>query len=118
MSLLRGPLLVVLGVLLGVWGAFLVPAGPRVDGQVLSLGAALAIVVNPLAVRLGLRAVPRWGGFLLLAGWTVVAVLLSIRTSGGSVVLPGSGDLAGVALAYIVGGLVTGAVAATVRTRV
>lgn len=114
---LRLPLLVALGLLLGVWGAFLVPTGPRVGAHLLSAGAAVAIVGNPIAVRLGQRAVPRFGGAALVAGWAAVAIAFSLHRSNGSVVLPGSGDLATPALVYVIGGMLAGVVAAVVRTR-
>ena len=112
----RLPLLLALGLLLGLWGALLVPAGPRVGSTVLSVGAALAVVGNPLAARVGLRSVPRFGGAAVLAGWCAVALAVSVHRSNGSVVLPGSGDLAVPALVYVVGGLAAGALAALFRT--
>ncbi|HEX7353248.1 MAG TPA: hypothetical protein VF288_00255 [Mycobacteriales bacterium] len=118
LDLLMIPVLAVLGALAGVWGALLVPDGPRVAGHLLSLGAALGLVGLPLLCRLGARALPRFGGVVVLLGWLAAAVTLGGTTrSNGSVVLPGSGDLAVPALVFLLGGAVLGSFAALVRQR-
>lgn len=112
------PVLLLLGVLAGVWGALLVPDGPRVSGHLLSLGAALGLVGVPLLCRLGLRALPGFGGFVVLLGWLAAAVVLGGTTRpNGSVVLPAAGDLAVPGLVFLFGGAVLGAAAALVRQR-
>lgn len=112
------PVLAVLGGLAGVWGALLVPDGPRLSGHLLSVGSALGLVGVPLLCRLGVRALPGFGGVVVLLGWLAVAVVLGgTSRSNGSVVLPGSGDLAVPALVFLVGGAVLGSVAALVRQR-
>ncbi len=111
------PLLAVLGVLLALWGALLVPAGPRLAGHVLSVGVVIAVVGNVLFARLGLRASAPFGGLALMVGWTAVALVLGSRRSNGTVVLPGSGDLAVPALVFVLGGLVAGILAAGLRMR-
>lgn len=112
------PVLALLGVLVGIWGALLVPDGPRVSGHLLSLGAALGLVGVPLVCRLGVRALPRFGGVVVLLGWLAAAVLLGgTSRPNGSVVLPGSGDLAVPALVFLLGGAVLGALAALARQR-
>jgi len=75
---------VVAGVLLGVYGVLLVPAGPRIGGTLLSAGLALAVVGNA-----GLAMLVRWltgtrlGAMIPLAGWLpMVALLGSTRTEG------------------------------------
>jgi hypothetical protein len=109
--------LLLLGGVLAVLGAFLVPTGPRVGGHVLSLGAAIGVVGNVAGARLSLRALPTLGPVAMLVGWTVVAVVLSARRSNGSVVLPGSGDLAVPGLVFLFGGVVAGLAATFVRVR-
>lgn len=117
-DLLVVPVLALLGVLAGVWGALLVPDGPRISGHVVSLGAALGVVGVPLLCRLGIRALPGFGGVVVLLGWLAAAVVLGgTRRPNGSVVLPGSGDLAVPALVFLLGGAVLGAAAALVRQR-
>lgn len=112
------PVLVLLGVLAGIWGALLVPDGPRVSGHLVSLGAALGVVGLPLLCRLGVRALPGFGGVLVLLGWLAAAVVLGgTSRSNGSVVLPGSGDLAVPGLVFLLGGAVLGAVSALFRQR-
>lgn len=112
------PVLVLLGVLAGIWGALLVPDGPRVSGHLVSLGAVLGVVGLPLLCRLGVRALPGFGGVLVLLGWLAAAVALGgTSRSNGSVVLPGSGDLAVPGLVFLLGGAVLGAVSALFRQR-
>lgn len=112
-DLLPALLLLLLGVLVGVWGALLVPAGARVGGHLLSVGAALGLVGLPLLCRLGVRALPRFGGLAVLAGWLVAAIGLGTGVrSNGSVVLPGNGDLAVPGLVFLIGGAVLGGLAA------
>lgn len=110
--------LAVLGLLAGIWGTLLVPDGPRLSGHLLSLGAALGLVGLPLLCRLGVRALPRFGGVVVLLGWLAAAVTLGgTSRPNGSVVLPGSGDLAVPALVFLLGGAVLGSAAALVRQR-
>jgi hypothetical protein len=112
------PVLALLGLLGGVWGALLVPEGPRLSGHLLSLGAALGVVGVPLLCRLGVRARPGFGGVVVLLGWLAAAVVLGgTRRPNGSVVLPGSGDLAVPGLVFLLGGAVLGSAAALVRQR-
>ncbi len=114
-DLLRIPILLALGALLGILGGLLVPAGPRIDGHVVSVGAGIAVFGNPVAVRLALAAVPRLGGVVVMAGWLAVAIVFSGSGRGGGGILEGSGDLAVVSLVFVLGGLASGAFAASIR---
>jgi hypothetical protein len=105
-------ILLALGVLLGIYGALLVPHGPRVGGHVLSVGVLLAVVGNAAAGLLGTRIAGRFGGLTPLIGWLVVALAFSSSRPNGSVILPGSGDLAVPALLFLLLGALAGAVAA------
>jgi hypothetical protein len=109
-------LLVALGVLLGLYGAFLVPRGPRVDGHVLSVGVLVAVVGNVCAGLLGGRAAGRFGGVAVFVGWLITVFTLSIQRASGTVVLPGSGDLAFAALLFLLLGTVAGAVASALAS--
>lgn len=104
-----------LGVLLGLFGAFVVPLGPRVGGTLLSAGVLVAIAGNVTAARLGVAGLGRWGGVGPLFGWLIVALALGATRPGGSVVLAG-GDLSVSSYLFLFGGAVGGAVAALVRT--
>ncbi len=106
-----------LGVLLGVWGAFLVPAGPRVGagaGVLLSVGVLVAAVGNPVAALLGAWvAASRLGAVLFVAAWLLTVLELSTSRPGGSVVLVGGGVLAVDSTLFLIVGAVAG-IAATV----
>ncbi len=109
------PLFVVLGALLALLGAYLVPTGPVVGRHVLSIGAAVGVVGNVAAVRLSLRTATAFAPLVLMIAWTAVAIVLSSGRSDGSVVLPGSGPLAVPALVFLVGGLGAGIAAGVLR---
>jgi hypothetical protein len=105
-------LLIALGVLLAIYGAFLVPRGPRLGGHVLSLGVVIAVVGNLVAGLLGGRAAGHFGGIGPFAGWLITAFVLSSKRPSGSLVLPGGGDLGVDALLFLLLGAVAGAIAA------
>lgn len=102
---------VLLGLILGLYGAFLVPAGPRPGGFLLSYGVALAAVGNPLAAML-VRSLTgtRLGAMTVLIGWAPVAVWFGTSRPEGDLILQGDakgylflavGALAPVAVAVI-----------------
>lgn len=109
-------LLLALGVLLGLYGAFLVPSGPRIGGHVVSVGVIIAVVGNVLGALLGGRAAGRFGGAALFVGWLITAFTLSVQRPSGTVVLPGSGDLALDALLFLLLGAAAGAIAAALAS--
>ncbi len=83
--------LLLLGGVLGLLGAFLSPAGPRVGGLLVSLGLVLAVVGNVTAGVLGLSVTgSRLGGAAPVLGWLVVVLPLGSATSAGDLVLPGT----------------------------
>lgn len=82
-------LLAVLGALLGLVGAFLVPL--RVAGVPVPVSAVLAALGNFGLGLAGARAAgDRLGVLAPAAGWFGVVTLASMRGPGGDVVLPGS----------------------------
>jgi hypothetical protein len=101
-----------LGVLLGIYGAFLVPSGPRLGGTVLSLGVLIAVVGNVAGPWLGRAAAGRFGGITPLVGWLLATLALGTARPAGSVILPGGGDLAVPAWLFLLLGAVAGAVGA------
>ncbi|MHB8342463.1 MAG: DUF6113 family protein [Mycobacteriales bacterium] len=103
-------LLAALGLLLGVWGAFLVPAGPVVGSATpLSIGVAVALVGNPGAAWLAVTLTrSRAGAMLPLLGWLVAAFPLAMSRPNGSIVLTGGGSLSLVSLLFLLAGLVAG----------
>lgn len=83
--------LLLLGATLGLLGAFLSPAGPRVGGLLLSFGLVIAVVGNLVAGLLGLRAIgSRLGAAAPLLGWLVIVLPLGSSTVAGDLVLPGT----------------------------
>lgn len=102
--------LVLLGAVLGVLGAFLTPAGPRVGGFLLSLGVGLALVGNLVAGTLGLRAVgSRLGAGAPLIAWLVVVLPFGSVTPAGGVVLSGTPR----SIVFLLVGALAGTVPAT-----
>jgi hypothetical protein len=72
------------GLALGVYGVFLVPAGPRPGGTLFSVGLALAVFGNA-----GLAALVRWwtgtrlGALIPLVGWVPVVLLFGTTRAEG-----------------------------------
>jgi hypothetical protein len=79
---------VLAGVVLGLYGVFAVPAGPRLGTTLLSLGVALATVGN-IAVAVFVRwlAGTRLGATIVLLGWVPTVVWLGTARPEGDVVL-------------------------------
>lgn len=106
----------VLGVVLAVWGALLVPAGPRIgsgSGVLLSLGVLFAAVGNPVAALLGARALAaRRGAVAPVAAWILTSLELSAVRPAGSIILVGGSLLGTDSLLFLGAGAVTGIAAA------
>ena len=99
----------VLGLALGIVGAFLVPL--RVGTVMLPVSPVLAVVGNIAVGVLGARAAgSRAGAVVPGAAWLIAVLALGSARPEGDVILPGGGGEGAVALAFI--GL--GAVAAAV----
>lgn len=77
------------GVLLGLFGVFAVPAGPRLGTVLLSYGVGLAAVGNS-AVALLVRwlAGTRLGAAVVLFGWVPTVVWLGAARPEGDLLLP------------------------------
>jgi hypothetical protein len=79
---------VVLGVGLGLYGVFLLPAGPSLGGTVLSVGLLLALFGNAAAA-----ALVRWltgtrlGPMTVLIGWTPIVLLFAAARPEGDLLL-------------------------------
>jgi hypothetical protein len=106
--------LTLFGIVLGLFGIFLLAAGPRVGTTlVLPVGLLVAVVGHPVAAVLGLQLTgTRAGTVMPLLGWSIVVLPLSSGTSQGDVVLPGSL----LSIAYLLVSVVTFALA-VLRTR-
>lgn len=76
--------LFVLGALAGVVSAFLVPAGPLVGHTVLSVGIALAAVVNLALALAGARLTgSRVGAGIPLVGWLTAVLPFTVNRPEG-----------------------------------
>jgi hypothetical protein len=96
-----------LGLILGVVGAFHVPAGPRVAGLLLSVGVTVAVVGNVVAGLFGAAVTgSRLGAAVPLLGWILAVLPLSAQRSEGDLII--EGDAKG--LAFLLLGTVSGAV--------
>lgn len=111
LTVLAHVLLLGLGILLALYGGFLVPRGPRPGGHLLSVGVLVAVVGNIVAVRLGARAAGRYGGITPLVGWVLTAFTLTVQRPSGSLVLAG-GNLSTSTLLFLALGALAGALAA------
>lgn len=80
------------GVVLGLYGPFLVPAGPRLGGWLLSYGVLLALIGNPTAA-LAARSFTgtRLGAMTVLIGWAPIAIWLGTSRPEGDLILQGDG---------------------------
>ena len=101
--------LLALGVLLGLVGAFLSPAEPHVLHVPVPVGVLIAVFSNLIvgigaAWGTGTRLAPAVTGF----AWGIVAFVMGVRRPDGDLVVPGSG-WHGVAYLYL--GLIAAAVA-------
>jgi len=109
--------LLVLGMLMGLYSSLLSGRGPGFAGHVFTVGVGIAIVGNVCAVILGRTAVGTVGGITPLAGWLLVVYACSISRPNGSFLLPGSGDLALPTIMFQVLGAIAGAAAMVVKPR-
>jgi hypothetical protein len=81
------------GVVLGLYGVFAVPAGPRLGTTLLSLGVAIAAVGN-VAVAVFVRWLvgTRLGATIVLLGWMPTVVWLGTSRTEGDLVLQATGN--------------------------
>lgn len=106
--------LIVLGAVLGIWGAFLVPL--RLPGGVEGLSVAIAVVGNLGAGLLGgIGTGTRLGAGLPGLAWLVVAVLAGVSRPEGDLVVPGGlpadPGVGTVGMAFLLLGAVAAAIA-------
>lgn len=100
-----------LGVLVGTVGAFVQAARAQVAGMTIPWGLVLMLLLLLAAVRLGVEATQtRWGGWCVFAAWLLATVAFAAELPSGALVIS-AGDRQ---MAYLFGGVVLGAAAATV----
>ena len=104
--------LTVLGLTLGLFGSFLVPAAPDIFGRNLTYAVPFVIVTNPAAAALARLLVPhRLGAGVPFLGWLAMVLLLGTAKPEGDVVVPG--DVRGTT--FLVAGAIVGALALAPR---
>jgi len=98
------------GVWVGVAGAFL-QATRLVVGITIPVGLVLMLSALIVLIRALIEATnTRWAGWLAFAGWLATTVLFAAEMPSGSLVIS-AGDRQ---MAYLVGGVILGAAAATI----
>jgi hypothetical protein len=99
-------LVLLLSVLLAVWGAFFVPL--RVGGVPVPVGLLLALAPVPLVLAGRRTSGSRWGGAGPYLLWVAVVLRLAASREEGDLVLPGSGTVGALSLAFLGVGVVAG----------
>jgi hypothetical protein len=112
--------LAAIGVLLGVIEAFLVPL--RLFDGVEGLSAVLALLANLMVALLGGIGTRSSAGVVApVAGWFVAVGVLSVVAPGGDVVLagklPADPGVVTVGMAFLIAGVIAGAIALVVTVR-
>ncbi len=97
--------------LIGVAGAFLQGSRFRVGGVTVPWGLAVALIALLVLVRAGIEVTrSRWGGWIVLLVWIVATVAFAAELPSGDLVISAGGRQ----MAYLLGGVIVGAAAATV----
>lgn len=101
----------VVGIVIGLVGAFLQGARWVIGGTVLPWGLVLSLIALLVLVRAGVELTgSRWGGWILLMAWIAVTVAFAAELPSGDLVISAGGRQ----MAYLLGGVIVGAAAATV----
>lgn len=99
------------GILVGAVGAFLQGSRVILGGVTLPWGLIIALVALVVLIRAAIEITgSRWGGWLVLAAWIAVTVAFAAELPSGDLVISAGGRQ----MAYLFGGVVVGAAAATV----
>ena len=99
------------GVVMGVVGAFVQGARWVVADASLPWGLVVSLVALIVLVRAGVDLTSsRWGGWIVLLAWIAVTVAFAAEMPSGDLVISAGGRQ----MAYLLGGVIVGAAAATV----
>lgn len=99
------------GLLIGVAGGFLQGARFLVGAATVPWGLVVALVALLVLVRAGIEVTrSRWGGWIVLLAWIGTTVALAAELPSGDLVISAGGRQ----MAYLLGGVIVGAAAATV----
>lgn len=99
------------GLVIGIAGAFLQGARVLLVGATIPWGLVLALVALLVLVRAGIEVTrSRWGGWIVLLVWIATTVAFAAELPSGDLVISAGGRQ----MAYLLGGVIVGAAAATV----
>ena len=99
------------GVVIGIVGAFLQGARWVVSGTPVPWGLVVSLVALLVLVRAGVEVTKsRWGGWIIVIAWIAVTVGFAAELPSGDLVISAGGRQ----MAYLLGGVIVGAAAATV----
>lgn len=99
------------GLAIGIAGAFLQGSRFLVGGVTLPWGLVVALVALLVLVRAGIELTrSRWGGWIVLLAWIAATVAFAAELPSGDLVISAGGRQ----MAYLLGGVIIGAAAATV----
>ena len=99
------------GLAIGIAGAFLQGARFLLGGTTIPWGLVLALVALLVLVRAGIEVTrSRWGGWIVLLAWIATTVAFAAELPSGDLVISAGGRQ----MAYLLGGVIVGAAAATV----
>lgn len=99
------------GMVIGICGAFLQGARLLVDAVTVPWGLVVALVALVVLVRAAIEiTASRWGGWIVLVAWIGVTVAFAAELPTGDLVISAGGRQ----MAYLLGGVIVGAAAATV----
>lgn len=102
---------VLAGLLIGVAGAFVQGARFLVGGATAPWGLVVALIALLVLVRAGIEVTrSRWGGWIVLLVWIGATVAFAAELPSGDLVISAGGRQ----MAYLLGGVIVGAAAATV----
>ena len=102
---------ILLGVIVGIVGAFVQAARFLIGGVTVPWGLILMVTFLLVAVRLGVEFTDtRWGGWCVFGAWVAVTIAFTAERPSGALVIS-AGDRQ---MAYRLGAVIVGAAAATV----
>lgn len=99
------------GIVIGAVGAFLQGARWIIADVAIPWGLILALIALIVLVRAAVDLTgSRWGGWIVLLAWIAVTVAFAAELPSGDLVISAGGRQ----MAYLIGGVIVGAAAATV----
>lgn len=112
MKVLYGFIALLIGLVVGLVGAFVQAQRLLIGTFPIPWGTVLTLLVLIVAIRGGVWLLEsRLGGWVLFAGWLIATVAMSAETSSGDMALSGGGRQ----MAYLIAGVILGAAASTIR---